>query len=214
MQKIIALFTIFTSLIACALFQFARTAIPQTRVAQDTQSPQVTELPVTDTVAEPPAAPIIYYFFVADPESAVPEGSVVILPEILILAPATSDIEPGSDTTATIRSALEAVINDERNQWTNKSLIIDSVAFTQGHADVILTGEVFGAGDIVLIAARMQILLTVFANASVQTANVTLNGECIGNLGISRSSEAKPADYRYTRSEIEAFMAENAYAGP
>ena len=51
----------------------------------------------------------------------------------------------------------------------------------------------------------MQILMTVFAETSVQTAAVTLNGECIGNLGISHDSEARPADYAYTRTEIEAF---------
>ncbi len=56
-----------------------------------------------------------------------------------------------------------------------------------------------------LIASRMQILLTVFADASVQTATVTLNGVCIGNLGISHDSEIRPADYAYTRAEIEAF---------
>lgn len=93
MVKIIALLTIFTSLIACALFQFARTAIPQTQVAQDTRAPQSTELPAA--AAEPPAAPILTYYFVEDPQSAVPEGGVVILPDILILAPEVSDIEPG-----------------------------------------------------------------------------------------------------------------------
>ncbi len=56
-----------------------------------------------------------------------------------------------------------------------------------------------------LIAFRMQILMTVFADASVHTATVTLNGECIGNLGISHESEAMPANYAYTRAEIEAF---------
>jgi hypothetical protein len=214
MHKIIALFSIVTSLIACALFQFARTAIPLTQVAQDTQAPQITEIPVTATATENLAEPVIYYYFVEDPESAIPEGSVVILPDILILAPEVSDMEPGTDTAATIRSALEAVIKDKRNQWTNKSLIIDSVAFNHGHADVVLQGEIFGAGDVVMIAFREQILLTVFAEASVQTATITLNGGNIANLGISHIRQAKPADYTYTRTEIETFIKENASAGP
>jgi hypothetical protein len=36
----------------------------------------------------------------------------------------------------------------------------------------------------------------------VQTATISLNGDTIGNLGISRSEEGKPADYVYTRAEI------------
>ncbi|MCJ7622841.1 MAG: hypothetical protein MUO76_05005 [Anaerolineaceae bacterium] len=79
---------------------------------------------------------------------------------------------------------------------------------------MVLEGEFFGAGDVVLIAAREQILLTVFTEASVQTATITLNGKNIANLGISHSSQAKPADYTYTRAEIETFIAENAYEIP
>ncbi len=82
---------------------------------------------------------------------------------------------------------------------------ISEVTYDEGHADVVLQGEIPGAGDIVLIASRMQILMTVFTDASVQTATITLNGECIGNLGISHESEVMPADYVYARAEIEAF---------
>ena len=79
---------------------------------------------------------------------------------------------------------------------------------------MVLEGEFFGAGGIVLIAARVQILLTVFTEASVQTATITLNGKNIANLGISHNSQIKPADYMYTRTEIETFMVENAYGIP
>lgn len=56
--------------------------------------------------------------------------------------------------------------------------------------------------------------MTVFANPSVQTATVTLNGDTIGNLGISNSMNAKPADYVFTRAEIETFIKEHAYVSP
>jgi hypothetical protein len=65
-----------------------------------------------------------------------------------------------------------------------------------------------------MIAARMQILMTVFAEAAVQTATVTLNGKNIANLGISHESEAKPAGYAFSRGEIESYMAKNAYKSP
>jgi hypothetical protein len=79
---------------------------------------------------------------------------------------------------------------------------------------VVLQGEYFGVGDVTLIAARMQILLTLFANPAVMTASVTLNGDTIGNLGVSNSLNARPADYAFTRTEIETFMHENAYNSP
>ena len=77
-----------------------------------------------------------------------------------------------------------------------------------------MQGEYFGTGDVTLIAARMQILTTVFANASVQTATVTLNGDTIGNLGVSHSSNVKHPDYVFTRTEIKTFMNEHAYLSP
>jgi hypothetical protein len=80
--------------------------------------------------------------------------------------------------------------------------------------NVVLEGEYFGVGDVTLIAARDQILLTVFAEDAVQTATITLNGKNIANMGVSHSSQAKPEDYAYTRAEIEAFMEENAYGEP
>ena len=79
---------------------------------------------------------------------------------------------------------------------------------------MVLQGEYFGVGDVTLIAASTQILMTVFANPSVQTATITLNGDTIGNLGISNSMNAKSVDYVFTRTEIETFINEHAYVSP
>ena len=106
------------------------------------------------------------------------------------------------------------MINDPRNQWISTGVGITSITFREGAANVVLEGEYFGAGDVTLIAARDQILLTVFAEDAVQTATITLNGKNIANLGVSHSSQAKPENYAYTRAEIETFMAENAYKTP
>ena len=157
---------------------------------------------------------IVYYYFVTNAENPRPEGSVVIAPDVYLLAPTRSAKTFSHDTAADLRSALEAVLIDGRNGWVGNQLEIVDVTFGDGHAGVILHGEYFGVGDVTLIAARMQILLTVFANTAVQTATVSLNGETIGNLGISNSMDAKPADYVFPRAEIEAYMNENAYISP
>jgi hypothetical protein len=157
---------------------------------------------------------IVHYYFVTTAENLHPDGSVVIMPDTYILAPTTTDLIYGPDTAANLRFALEAVLNDSRNGWTSNNLEIGDVTFGDGHANVALQGEYFGVGDVTLIAAKMQILMTVFANAPVQTAAITLNGDTIGNMGVSSSRDAKPADYVFTRAEIETFIREHAYVSP
>jgi hypothetical protein len=91
--------------------------------------------------------------------------------------------------------------------------IVD-VTFGEGHAGVVLQDEYFCVGDITLIAARMQILMTVFANPPVQTVFVTRNGDTMGNLGISNRMNARPADYVFSQAEIETFINEHVYVSP
>ena len=157
------------------------------------------------------ATPIVYYYFASTQANTLPAGSVVILPSTLILSPTLSSQSRSSDTKSNIQTALQSMINDHRNIWKGSNLTITSISFNSGEANVVLSGDISGTGDIVLVAAETQFLMTIFAEPSVQTAIVTLNGQTIGNLGISHSSEAKPADYKYTRSEIEIFMKQNAY---
>lgn len=167
--------------------------------------------PIPTNTAEP-QMPIVYYYFASIPGNTFPAGSVVIVPDALILSPTLSAIPRSADATTNVQSAVQAMLNDPRHVWTG-SMAIATITVDGGHATVALSGEITGVGDAVLIAARMQFLLTVFAEPSVQTAAITINGQNIGNLGVSHSSEAKPDDYAYTRAEVEAFMAQNAYAG-
>ncbi len=157
--------------------------------------------------------PLVYYYFAAIPSQTFPAGSVVIVPDALILSPVVSDLPRSADPTANVQAALQAMIQDPRNVWSSPDLQIASVTVSGGQAVVALSGQITGVGDAVLIAARMQMLLTIFAESAVQTAVVTLNGDNIANLGISHSSEAQPADYAYTRAAIETFMAQNALSG-
>lgn len=192
--------------------EISLTSTPQKEPATEAALPTPTNPTITDTPEPPTSMPIVYYYFVAIESNTFPAGSVVILPDILVLGPTTSDIARSSDNVTNIGAALQAMINDPRNAWTSTNLEITSITFTEGAATVELEGEIFGAGDVVRIAARQQILMTVFAESAVETATVILNGENIANLGISHSSQAKADDYAYTRAEIETFMAENAYA--
>jgi len=179
-----------------------------------TLPPTKTNTPKLANTPEPSPVPIVYYYFVELEGKSPPAGSVVILPDILILGPALSDIARSPDTATNIGSALHTMITDPRNEWTSTDVNITSITFRDGAAYGVLEGEYFGAGDIALIAARAQILMTVFAEASVQTATITLNGKNIANLGISHGSQVKPADFTYTRADIETFMAENAFWKP
>ena len=202
-------------LCACNLTQSqTKTVEPTTPPPQPTTAvatPVLSKPSTTSTAPAQPPVPVIYYYFVAIAGNTYPAGSVVILPDILVLAPELSNIARGSDPAINIGSALQAMLRDARNAWSSSDVGITSIAFSAGSAKVVLRGKFFGAGDVVLIAARMQMLMTVFAEAAVQTATITLNGENIANLGISHGSEAKPANYAYTRAEIETCMAENAY---
>jgi hypothetical protein len=157
---------------------------------------------------------IVHYYFLTPAENPFPEGSVVVMPDTYILAPALSDSTYSSDTAADLGTAVKTALKDDRNGWVGSDLEIVDIAFRDGHADLVLQGEYFGVGDVTLIAARMQILMTLFANASVQTASVTLNGDTIGNMGVSNSLDARPADYVFTRDEIEKYINEHAYVSP
>jgi hypothetical protein len=171
--------------------------------------PDSTQQPTRQQVQQ--QMPLVYYYFPALPGNTFPAGSVVIIADTIILSPTVTKLTPTNDVAADIRSALQAMIADPRNLWKSDQLTITSVTFDGGQAAISLTGKITGVGDVVLIAARMQFLMTIFANPSVQTAMVTLNGESIGNLGISHSGEAKSANHAYSRVEITDYMQKNAH---
>jgi len=147
---------------------------------------------------------------VAPDQDQVPEGSVNIS-TTYILAPTSTGEMYSSNTAKDLRTALHAALTDDRNEWAGSGMKIINLKFGDGHVVVDLLGDYYGVGDVTLIAARMQILMTVFANPSVQTAVVTFNGNSIGNLGVSNSANAKPANYVFTRAEVEVFMNGDAY---
>jgi hypothetical protein len=180
--------------------------------------PTSTPLAFTDP-SIPLSERIVYYYLVGQRENPIPEGAVNA--GASLLASTYADETYTSDTAADLRTALEIVLHDERNYWLGpgdfEAEIVD-VTFRFGHAKVFLQGEYYIGEShsryVPLAEARMQILLTVFANPAVQSAAVSLNEDTIGNLGISRSENAKPADYVFTRAEIETYLQQQAYVTP
>jgi hypothetical protein len=232
-QKVV-IFTILVILLAsCNLYKqpeksisTATPALLPTSIEVETKTPSLSPTNIPDVIATsqlPPGKgpsttlqdmPIVYYYFVAVASKSAPAGSITILPNELILGPTLSEIARSPDPVTNIRSALGAMLKDSRNPWTSTDIGIINITLKDGAANVELEGVYSAPGDIVLIAARQQIILTVFAEEAVQTAVITLNGENIVNLGISTSSEAKPNDYVITRAEVQAFLAENAHSNP
>jgi hypothetical protein len=213
-KPIIFIFLFAGMLVACRNLAVTpvATQVEATGTTLATSLPPSPNPPAATTT--PVSERIVFYYFVPLTGAALPEGSVVIMPETYILAPERSESAHTPDTAADLRTALDYALNDARNGWTSTELEILVISFKDGHANIILQGEYFGVGDVTLIAAKMQLLLTVFANPAVQSATVTLNDDTIGNLGVSNSMYAYPADYAFTRAEIEAFLAENLYGLP
>lgn len=191
-------------LLATASF---RTAIPS---PVPTARPSSTPLVFTDP-SIPLSARIVYYYPTWSVATPVPEGTVSGL------APTYADETYTSDTAADLRTALEIILHeDPRKVWDSSGLEIVEITFGNGHADVVIEGEYFAMGDGQPCVASIQILLTVFANPSVQTANVTLNGGPIGNrcfFGPPNQNDYLNDDL-YTRAEIEKYMTENASGAP
>jgi hypothetical protein len=184
-----------------------------TNSSTPTNNPIPTQRSANATAPAQPPKSVVYYHFVFTESNFIPADSVVISPGILILAPKPSGKARSPDTAANISSALTAMIYDPQNVWTSSNLVVTNVTANKGAVNVVLQGKIFAAGDAVFVAIRMQYLMTVFAEASVQTAIITIGGENIANLGNSGPG-AEPADYTYTRADIEAFMTKNAYKAP
>jgi hypothetical protein len=209
----------------------ASTALAETQQAVRTATPPVPLLPTvaapvvatqgtyptplpssTSIVFTDPSIPlserIIFYRAVAPGQNPIPEGTVLAGQ---LFAPTHTDETYTADIASDLTTALEFILHDRDGIWEISDI---EVTVRNAHADVVLQGEYHVAGGGQLWAASWQILMTIFANPSVQTATVTFNGIIIGNLGISRSEDAKPDNYIYPRAEIETYMRENTYEPP
>lgn len=185
-------------------------------------TPPPTIATFTPLVFSDPSIPlsrrIMYYHPVWAEQGPVPEGTIHA---IHLFAPAYIDETFTADTAADLRRALEIILHeDSRRIWDSSALEIVEITFRSGHAQVVIEGQALAAGDAQPCAASLQILMTVFANPSVQTAKVTLNG---GGPITNRCFFGPPTppiiptvNDVYTRAAVESYMEGHAYvpAGP
>jgi hypothetical protein len=207
------------------------TALAETQRAIPTNTPLPTVMPTRTPTSPPKPSPtstsvftdpsiplserIVYYYPMWTAENPIPEGTIHA---IHLFAPAYTDETFTSDTVADLKTALEIILHeDSRRVWYTSDLEIVDVTFRNGHADVVLQGESFAAGDAQPCAGSLQILMTVFANPAVRTAAVTLNEHAIGRLCIFRGGDPPiipTVNGVYARADIETYMKENAYVSP
>ena len=197
--------------------------IPPPTRTRTSPPPSPTSTPLAFTDPSIPLSERIVYYYIVDyrgPQKPVPEGAVRVGVSYFI-ASTYADETYTSDTAADLRTALEITLHDRRNLDSEFEPEIVDVMFRSGHAQVRLQAEYFieppnTSRDVYrpFVIGRMLILLTVFANPSVQTAAISLNDDTIANLAISDSSDAKPADYVFTRAEIETYLKEQTYVAP
>ena len=148
-------------------------------------------------------------------ENPIPEGTVRA---IHLFAPAYTDETFTSDTAGDLRRALEIILHEDARQiWESRELEIVEVTFRNGHADVVIEGKYFVAGHTQPCAASLQILMTMFANPSVRTASISLNGGSIAGLCVFMAGSPpiiKTVNDVYSRAAIEGYMKGNAYVSP
>lgn len=158
---------------------------------------------------------IVYYYPVNPATNPVPEGTVWA---VHLFAPAYTDETFTSDTAADVSRALEIILHeDSRRIWGSSELEIVEVTFRDGHADVVIEGTFLAAGDAQPCAASLQILMTVFANPSVNNAAISLNGRSIAGLCIFRSGDPPiiaTVNDMFERAAVEAYVKANAYSPP
>lgn len=183
---------------------------PATPVAFPTLRPSSTPLVFTGP-SGPLSERIVYYRFGTGGENLIPGGTYLA---DFDLAPVYSDGTYTSDTAADLRTALEIALQDGRGWWGETDLEVVDAAFANGHAEVALQGGYFASGDAQPCALSIQILMTVFANPSVQSATLSRNGRPSGVMCAFREGDPpviQTEDDVYTRAEIETFMEENAH---
>lgn len=159
----------------------------------------------------------MYYHPVWAEQGPVPEGTIHA---IHLFAPAYTDETFTADTAADLRRALEIILHeDSRRIWDSSALEIVEMTFRSGHAQVVIEGQALAAGDAQPCAASLQILMTVFANPSVQTAAISLNGRSIA--GLCRFDSHSPpiietVNEVYSRAAVQGYRKGHLYvaAGP
>ena len=162
-------------------------------------SPPVIEATATsDESAESQTGTISFWQSLGIDEVTPTEDDIVIIEQIVLRRMETAIAETGNPVDD-IEQSLQVMLGSH-NLWNSESITIESIEFTGGQATVTLGGAIQAPGDIVLIAARQQMLLTVFEVPQVDSVLMTIGGRNIGNIGISHDSQAVPENHAVSRA--------------
>ena len=121
-----------------------------------------------------------------------------------IISPVASSIPRGTDAAANISSSLSllfTVTGGTNNYWAGQGLGVQNVAIdSNGRANIAITGNVTLVGSCADGVMKAQILQSVFAEPSVQSAYITVGGQNL--VQIFDASGLEPADAVFTRADI------------
>jgi hypothetical protein len=165
-------------------------------------SPQPEVVNALPTPSPTPLTPITYYvitYWSAAPEEVKGERNILVP---LVLSGQRTD-----DPAANIRAGLQAIFDHPESQPEFSNFSITSITVTADHAVVEIVGVIPLDYEPFQLDYPWLFLLTIFNEPAIQTAVVTLNSECVGNLSI----EGCPADQVYTRAEVEAYRIANEF---
>ena len=173
--------------------------------APDTQ-PAIEATATPDKSVEEQTGNIIFWQSLGIGEVTPTEDDIVIIEQIVLRRMETAIASTGNPVDD-IEQSLQMMLGSH-NLWNSESLTIDSVEFSDSQATIHLGGRIQAPGDIVLIAARQQMLLTLFEIPQVDSILMTVSGLHIMNIGISHDSQAVPDNHALSR---EVFYTELGY---
>jgi LysM repeat protein len=129
-------------------------------------------------------------------------GSVVVACESII-APTQSTTARTNDAATNIRNSLNALFttgSSTNNLWAGQGLSVQSVTVTNGRANIAITGGLSLTGACADGVMEAQFLLSVFGEAQVQSAYVTVDGQNL--VQTFDMSGLEPADAVFTPADV------------
>jgi LysM repeat protein len=120
------------------------------------------------------------------------------------VTPTESALPRVSDAATNIRNSLNLLFSSNQgvyNHWAGQGLSVQSVNIdSNGRANIVVTGDLTLVGTCADGVMKAQFLLSVFAEASVQSSYVTVGGQNL--VQVFDMSGLQPATAVFTRADI------------
>jgi LysM repeat protein len=129
-------------------------------------------------------------------------GSIVVACDAIV-APTQSTTARTADAATNIRNSLNALFttgSSTNNLWAGQGLSVQGVTVTNGRANITVTGGLSLTGACADGVMQAQFLLSVFGEAQVQSAYVTVDGQNL--VQIFDMSGLEPADAVFTPADV------------